>query len=80
MLKVTYVSLFLKKTQNESCKLSFIWGNMSTVAWETVLQIALRNCCKETGPQVSIYVILAKKECMWSNTYFLQKFATSHKE
>ena len=32
--------------QHESCELSFIWGKMRTVAWETASQIALRTALK----------------------------------
>ena len=32
------------KAQRESCDLSFIWGKMRTIAWETASQIVLRNC------------------------------------
>ena len=28
-----------KKCTDEGCKLSFMWGNMRTAAWETVPQI-----------------------------------------
>ena len=28
---------------------SFIWGKMKTTAWDTVFQIALRNCSKKIG-------------------------------
>ena len=43
-------SCLLKKIgQPESCKLSFIWGKMQIVAWETAPQIALRNCSTEVG-------------------------------
>ena len=59
-----YLCQFKLNTQIESCELSFIWGKMNTIAWDTVFQIALRNCFKETGQKVSVYVILAKKECM----------------
>ena len=37
----------LKNAQHESCKLSFIWGNMRTVVQETAFKIALRNCWGE---------------------------------
>ena len=37
----------LKMHQRESCELSFIWGKMRTIVWETAFQIALRNCSKE---------------------------------
>ena len=37
-----YCRLKKKKTQRESCELSFIWGKMRTIAQETVSQIALR--------------------------------------
>ena len=38
-----------KDAQLESCELSFIWGKMRTVAWETAPKTALRNCSKEAG-------------------------------
>ena len=41
------VNLKKKKAQCESCKLSFIGGNMRTAAQETALQIAPRDCSKE---------------------------------
>ena len=50
---------------------------MRTIAWETVFQIALRNCFKEVGGKVSIYVILEKGEYMQSSTYFLQKVSVN---
>ena len=42
----------------------YLGQNKDTAAWKTESQIALRNCFKETGQKVSVYVILAKKECM----------------
>ena len=36
-----------KNAQCESCKLSFIWGEMKTVAPETTPQMPLCNCSKE---------------------------------
>ena len=62
------------------CELSFIWGNMRTVAQETASQIALRNCSKEVGGKVCIYVILVKGEYMQSSTYFLKNVAASYEE
>ena len=53
-----------KKCTDEGCKLSFMWGNMRTAAWETVPQITLRNCSKEVGGKDSIYVILVNEEYM----------------
>ena len=62
---------------------------MRTIAWEAAFQIVLRNCSKEVGGKVSIYVVLAKGcgESMQSSTHFFQKVAvilmkvtTSHKE
>ena len=50
---------------------------MRIIAWETEFQIALRNCSKEVGGKVSIYVILVKGEYMRSSTYVLQKDAAS---
>ena len=53
---------------------------MRTIAWETAPQIALRNCSKEVGEKVSIYVILVKGEYMQSSMCFFQRIAASHKE
>ena len=50
---------------------SFIWGKMRTAAWETAFQIPLRNCSKEVGGKVGIYVILVRGEYMQSSAYFL---------
>ena len=70
----------LKNAQRESCELSFIWGKMRTAARETAFQMALRNCSREVGGKVSIYVILVKGEYIQSSTYFLQKVSASHEE
>ena len=47
---------------------------MKTIVPETAFQIALRNCSKEAGWKVSIYVILVKGEYMQSSTYFSRSF------
>ena len=46
-------------------------------AWETAAQIALRNCSKEIGRKVSIYVVLVKGEYLHSSTYFFQQVYAS---
>ena len=46
---------------------------MRTAAWETAPPIALRNCSKEVGGKVNIYVILVKREYMQSSAYFFAK-------
>ena len=43
---------------------------MRTAAWETISQIALRNCSKEAKGKVSIYVILVMGKYMQSSTNF----------
>ena len=53
-----------KKDARESYELSFNGGKVRTTAWESAFQIALRNCSKEVGGKVSMYVILVKKEYM----------------
>ena len=65
---------FADYAQHESCELSFIWGNMRAIAWETVFQTALRNCSEEVAGEVSIYVILVKGKYMQSSTYFCRLF------
>ena len=57
-----------KDAQCESYELSFIWGKMRTADQETAPQIALRNCSKEAGRNISIYEIWGKGEYMPSNT------------
>ena len=53
-----------KNAQPENCELRFIWGKMRTAAQETEAQTALRNCSKEVGGKVSIYVILMTGDYM----------------
>ena len=55
-------------------------GKMRTIAHELAFQMALRNCSKEVGGKVSIYVILVKGEYVQSSTYFFQRVSASHKE
>ena len=43
---------------------------MRTLAWDTALQISLRNSSKEAGGKVYIYVILLKGEYIQSAAYF----------
>ena len=50
---------------------------MRTIVRETASHIALRNCSKEVGGKVSIYVILVTGEYIQSGTYFLQKVSAS---
>ena len=50
------------------------------IARDTAFQVTLRNCSKEVGAKVSMYVILVKGECIHSSTYFLQKIAALHHE
>ena len=49
---------------------------MKTIVQETAPQVALRNCSKEAGGTVNIYVILVK-EYMQSSTRLSQKAPTS---
>ena len=44
-----------KKAQCESCELSFIWGQMRTIAQETASQIPLRKCPEEVAGR-SVYL------------------------
>ena len=50
---------------------------MRIAAQETAPQIALRNCSKEVGEKISIYVILGKVEYMESCTCFAEGFCQS---
>jgi len=49
---------------------------MKTIVQETEPQVALRNCSKEAGGTVNIYVILVKGEYMQTSTRLSQKAPT----
>ena len=55
---VSYITIMCvteKNAQCESCELSFIWDNMSTIAPETASQTSLRNCLEKVeGRSVSM--------------------------
>ena len=53
---------------------------MRTIARETAPQLPLRNCFKEAGEKVTLYVILTKGEYMQSSTYFLWRISASREE
>ena len=65
-----------KNAQHESCELSFIGGKRRTAAQEPAPQIALRNCSKEAGEKVSIYVIFGEGE-IHAMKHFFQKASAS---
>ena len=52
---------------------------MRTIAQETASQIALRNCSKEMGEEVSVYVILVKGDTYKQHTFW-QKVSSSHRK
>ena len=45
-------------------------NKMETIDWETAFQIVLRNCSKEVGGKIGIYVILVTGEYIQSGTFF----------
>ena len=45
-----------------------------TAVQEIALQVALRNCFKESGRKVSVYVLLVKGEYMHSSVYHPRRF------
>ena len=57
-------------------QVKFYLGKMRTIAWESAFQIALRNCSKEAGGKVSIYMFLVKGEYAQSSTtlFFVHVF------
>ena len=66
----------LKMHQRESCELSFIWGKMRTIVWETAFQIALRNCSKEVGRGARIYIgVLPQRAGTWEQKKIVVKEA-----
>ena len=69
MFHILYCQL-KKNARCESCKFSFIWGQIEDCSGDTAFQIALRNCSKEVGGKVNIYAILLKGEYMQSSSFF----------
>ena len=65
-----------ERDRKRETELSFIWSKMKTIAQEAAFQTALRNCSKEVGEKVSIYVILVKIGIHTIKQTFLQKLAT----
>ena len=47
---------------------------MRTIAWETAPQLPLRNCFKEPGEKVTLYVILMKVNTCNQAHIFCRKF------
>ena len=64
----------LKKCTTRKLQVKFYSRKIRTAAQETTPQIALRNCSREEGEKVSIYVIVVKGEYMQSSTYFSRRF------
>ena len=69
-----------KNAQRENCELSFIWGKMRTIDWETASQIVLRNCSKEVEEERSIYIWFWWRGIRAIRHTFWQKVAASHEE
>ena len=67
-------------------KLSFSGGKLKTITWETVSQIALRNCSEEVRGEVCIYVIweigviCANKHIFWPKVTAGHKKVGAHQE
>ena len=67
-------------------KLSFLGGKLKTITWETVSQIALRNCSEEVRGEVCIYVIweigviCANKHIFWPKVTAGHKKVVAHQE
>ena len=62
-----------KYTQCESYELSFIWGKIRSLAWETASQasqVALRNCSTEVVAKVSTVYDFNERGYMQSSTHF----------
>ena len=66
-----------KNVQCESCKLSFIWGEMKTVAQETTPQWLCESAPKRQRGMVSIYVIFGEGGIYAIKHTFSQKVSTS---
>ena len=69
-------TLLLTKTdaQHESFKLSFIWDEMRTAAWETAPQIALRDCSEQVMGQGRYIRFWWRGNSMQSSAYFIKGF------
>ena len=67
----------LKKCTTRKLQVKFFLRKMRTAVQETAPQIALRNCSREEGEKVSIYVTVVKGEYMELSTYFSRRFCQS---
>ena len=61
-------------------KLSFSGGKLKTITWETVSQIALRNCSEEVRGEVCIYVIWEIGVICANKHIFWLKVTAGHKK
>ena len=61
-----------KDVQLENCKLSLIWGQMRTAAWEVASEIALRDCSKATVRE-SKYISFGEGWVQYHEAVILQK-------
>ena len=65
--------------QHGSCRLSFVWGQIRTAAWEASPQIALRDRSKGAVGR-SIYKILVKEEFKAIRCLLYKRFSASPQE
>ena len=50
-----------KNAQGKSCEVKFFGGKLKTITWETVSQVALRNCSEELRRKPGYSVFAGKK-------------------
>ena len=74
-----WVGGFVDWKRGTTRKVSFIWGKMRTVAWETAPQIALRDCSKEAVGEGQ-YMIFMKGEFSAIRHLLYKRFSASHLE
>ena len=73
-----YIGHFKKDVQLESCEVSFMWGNMRTVAQEAPSQIALRDRSKAAVGESQYIRFLVKGEFNTMKQSFYKRFFVSH--
>ena len=69
-----------KNAQGKSCEVKFFGGKLKTITWETVSQVALRNCSEEVRGEVCIYVIWAVGVICANKHIFWPKVTAGHKK
>ena len=81
VVRLTWGNIYqLEKMHWKNCELSFIWGKMRTIAWETASQIALRYWLWRYSGKRSVLCMVLLTRVNAVKCTFWHKVASSHEE